>query len=52
MHSYAIAERKDFFIAVSGVAASFAGLLFVGLSINLTRIPGTSGRPGTRGRNF
>jgi modulator of FtsH protease len=44
-----IAEWKDFFVAVSGTAAAFAGLLFVGLSINLARIialPGISGRAG------
>jgi hypothetical protein len=49
MNPHAIAEWKDFFIAVSGAAAAFAGLLFVGLSINLARIialPGISGRAG------
>jgi hypothetical protein len=49
MNPYAIAEWKDFFVAVSGAAAAFAGLLFVGLSINLARIialPGISGRAG------
>ncbi len=49
MDSYAVAEWKDFYVAVSGAAAAFAGLLFVGLSINLTRIlsaPGISDRAG------
>ncbi|MGC1684555.1 MAG: hypothetical protein WA734_02940 [Candidatus Acidiferrales bacterium] len=49
MEPYAVAEWKDFYVAVSGAAAAFAGLLFVGLSINLTRIislPGISDRAG------
>ena len=49
MESYAVAEWKDFYVAVSGAAAAFAGLLFVGLSINLTAIikaPGISDRAG------
>jgi modulator of FtsH protease len=49
MDSYAVAEWKDFYVAVSGAAAAFAGLLFVGLSINLTAIikaPGISDRAG------
>ena len=49
MNSYVVADWKDFFVAVRGVAASFAGLLFVGLSINLSRIistPGIADRAG------
>lgn len=49
MYSYTVGEWKDFYIAVSGAAAAFAGLLFVGLSINLARIislPGISDRAG------
>jgi len=46
MDSYTIANWKDFFIAVSGGAAAFAGLLFVGLSINLARIIAMPGMPG------
>jgi hypothetical protein len=52
MESRAIAEWKDFFVAVSSVAASFAGLLFVGLSINLTRILGTPGVPARAGETL
>jgi hypothetical protein len=49
MDAYTLASWKDFFIATSGASAAFAGLLFVGLSINLSRIlalPGISGRAG------
>jgi hypothetical protein len=49
MNAYTVAAWKDFFLAISGASAAFAGLLFVGLSINLTRIialPGISGRAG------
>jgi hypothetical protein len=49
MSSYAIAEWKDFFVAVSGASAALAGLLFVALSINLARIvelPGIADRAG------
>ena len=52
MISYAIAQWKDFLIAVSSVAASFAGLLFVGVSINLTRILGTPGIPARAGETL
>ena len=52
MNSYAIAEWKDFFVAVSGVAASFAGLLFIALSINLTRILDTPGIPARAGETL
>jgi hypothetical protein len=38
LSSYAIGDWKNFFAAVSGAAAALAGLLFVALSINLTRI--------------
>jgi hypothetical protein len=36
--SYAITDWKDFFAAVAGAAAALAGLLFVALSINLSKI--------------
>jgi modulator of FtsH protease len=38
LSAYTIGGWKDFFAAVSGAAAALAGLLFVALSINLTRI--------------
>jgi hypothetical protein len=49
MDAYTLASWKDFFIATSGASAAFAGLLFVGLSINLARIialPGIADRAG------
>lgn len=49
LYSYTVAVWKDFFVAVSGAAASFAGLLFVGLSTNLTRIIGTPAIPDRSG---
>ena len=52
MNSYSIAEWKDFFIAVSGVASAFAGLLFVGVSINLARIIATPGIPDRAGETL
>lgn len=38
MEAYAVAAWADFFAAQVGAAAALAGLLFVGLSLNLTRI--------------
>jgi hypothetical protein len=52
LDSYSIANWKDFFVAVSGVASAFAGLLFVGLSINLVRIIGTPGIPDRAGETL
>jgi hypothetical protein len=52
MNSYPIAEWRDFFVAVSGAAAAFAGLLFVGLSINLTRIISSPGIPARAGETL
>jgi hypothetical protein len=45
INSYTVAVWKEFCVAVSGASASFAGLLFVGLSINLTRFIDTPGIP-------
>jgi hypothetical protein len=45
--AYVIQGWESFFVAEAGAAAALAGLLFVALSINLTRIlsfPGLSGR--------
>jgi hypothetical protein len=42
-NSYSIAAWKDFFVAVGGASAALAGLLFVGLSINLELIVSTLG---------
>jgi modulator of FtsH protease len=52
MDSYAVAEWKDFYVAVSGAAAAFAGLLFVGLSINLARIISLPGIPDRAGETL
>jgi modulator of FtsH protease len=38
-------EWRDFFIAIAGAAAALTGLLFVGVSINLTRILSFPGLP-------
>jgi len=52
MNSYPITEWRDFFVAVSGTAAAFAGLLFVGISINLARIINSPGIPARAGETL
>jgi modulator of FtsH protease len=37
---------KDFFVAIVGAAAALAGLIFVGVSINLTKILSIRSMPG------
>jgi hypothetical protein len=49
MHALTLTGWENFFIASAGAAAAIAGLLFVALSINLSRIlsiPGLAGRAG------
>lgn len=49
MHGYSTDGWAEFFVASTGAAAGLTGLVFVALSINLTRIlslPGLSGRAG------
>ena len=38
MHAYAVAQWSPFFTAQAGAAAALAGLVFVGVSINLEAI--------------
>jgi hypothetical protein len=51
MTDYSAADWEGLFIAEAGASAALAGLLFVAVSINLTKIlevPGRSGRAGRR----
>jgi hypothetical protein len=49
MHAYATADWEGLFLAEAGASAALAGLLFVAVSINLTKILEVPGRPGRAG---
>ena len=46
MHAYAAAGWENFFVAEAGASAALAGLLFVAVSINLSRILAFPQLPG------
>ena len=46
MHAYAVTGWENFFVAETGAAAALAGLLFVAVSINISRILSFPGLPG------
>jgi modulator of FtsH protease len=52
MHGVNTEEWKDFFVAVSGAASALAGLVFVALSINLSRILEMPGLPARAGETI
>ena len=45
-------DWSDFLVAASGASAALAGLVFVGISINLTRILALPGLPGRAGQTI
>jgi hypothetical protein len=49
MYAYSPADWEGLFLAGAGASAALAGLLFVAVSINLTRILQVPGRPGRAG---
>jgi len=49
MYASSPADWEGLFLAGAGASAALAGLLFVAVSINLTRILEVSGRPGRAG---
>jgi hypothetical protein len=49
VHPYATTGWEDFFTASAGAAATLTGLVFVGLSINLSKILAAPGLPGRAG---
>jgi hypothetical protein len=49
MYAYSPADWEGLFLAGAGASAALAGLLFVAVSINLTKILQVPGRPGRAG---
>ena len=52
MHDVNTEGWKDFFAAASGAASALAGLVFVALSINLTKILASPGLPARAGETL
>ena len=52
MHSYATAGWENFFVAEVGAAAALAGLLFVAVSINLSKVLAHPQLPGRAGESL
>jgi len=52
MNAFTLSGWDNFFMASSGAAAALAGLLFVALSINLSRILAIPGLPARAGETF
>jgi hypothetical protein len=50
MYAYSPADWEGLFLAGAGASAALAGLLFVAVFINLTKILQVPGRPGRAGR--
>ncbi|HEX4404516.1 MAG TPA: hypothetical protein VH560_06800 [Polyangia bacterium] len=52
MHAYSTAGWENFFVAEVGAAAALTGLLFVAVSINLTKILALPQLPGRAGESL
>jgi hypothetical protein len=52
MSAYSPEDWSDFLVAASGASAALAGLVFIGISINLTRILDGPGLPGRAGQTI
>src|SRR5262245_12531634 len=50
--AYSAEEWTDFLVASAGASAALAGLVFIGVSINLTRILAAPGLPGRAGQTI